>query len=271
MDRDRTKQALIVRHVPREGLAGYKAPLEAAGYAIERLDVCDPAFHAADFLSPDLVVLMGGPMGVYERSQHPWIAHEIERIAERLEYGLPTLGVCFGAQLIAAALGSDVYAGAVKEIGFAPLNLTGAGRSTAVAHLDRVPVLHWHGDTFDLPKGTELLASTGAYAHQGFRRGRNLLALQFHAEMGVDARIGDWIAESHINLERIGLTPDELRVLYATHGPRAVEAGQRMIGAWLEQLDCGSALPWMGGGGHLVELSGIEPLTSSLRTTRSPN
>lgn len=262
MDRNLPKQALIVRHVPREGLAGYKAPLEAAGYAIDRLDVCDRAFGTADFLSPDLVVLMGGPMGVYESAQHPWIAHEIERVAERLEYGLPTLGVCFGAQLIAAAMGSDVYTGPVKEIGFGALELTEAGRESAVAHLDGVPVLHWHGDTFDLPRGTELLASSAAYRHQGFRRGRNLLALQFHAEMGVDPRIEDWIGESEHCLDRIGITPAALRAHYAEHGPRAVDAGQRMIAAWLDQLDWGVAASWAGNANPLVELSGIEPLTS---------
>jgi GMP synthase (glutamine-hydrolysing) len=222
--------------VPREGLAGYRAPIEAAGYALDRLDVCDPKFADADFLTPDLVILMGGPMGVYEGFRHPWIPHEIERVAERLEHGLPTLGVCFGAQLIAAALGADVYAGPRQEIGFAPLTLTDAGRSSALAHLDAVPVLHWHGDTFDLPRDTELLASTDSYRHQGFRRGGHLLALQFHAEMGVDPRIEEWIAESTDSLEQLGFAGEELRDHYAAHGPAAVTAGQRMVADWIAQL-----------------------------------
>ncbi len=225
-----------MRHVPREGLAGYRAPIEAAGYQLDRLDVCDPAFADADFLSPDLVILMGGPMGVYEGFRHSWIPHEIERVAERLEHGLPTLGVCFGAQLIAAALGADVYAGPAKEIGFAPLTLTEAGRASALAHLDEVPVLHWHGDTFDLPRGTELLASTDRYHHQGFRRGDHLLALQFHAEMGVDPRLDEWIGESADSLESQGIAGDVLRDHYRSHGPGAVAAGQRMIADWIDGL-----------------------------------
>ena len=237
MPRNANKRALIVRHVPREGLAGYCAPLEAAGYAIERLDVGDPAFGSADFLGPDLVILMGGPMGVYERSQHPWIAHEIERVAERLDHDLPTLGVCLGAQVIAAALGSDVYAGPAKEIGFAPLALTGTGRAAPTSHLDGVPVLHWHGDTFDLPNGTELLASTEKFERQAFRRGDTLLALQFHAEMGIDPRIEEWIAESPDTLDTLGLSAEAMRHQYAVHGPRAARAGQDMIGAWLTRLD----------------------------------
>lgn len=237
MSRHFTKHALVVRHVPREGLAGFGAPIEDAGYQVDRLDVCDPAFAQADFLAPDLVILMGGPIAVYQGFQHDWIPHEIERVAERLEHGLPTLGVCFGAQLIAAALGADVYAGPAQEIGFAPLTLTDAGRRSPVAHLDSVPILHWHGDTFDLPRDTELLASTELYRHQAFRRERHLLGLQFHAEMGLDPRIDEWIDESADSLSELGVAGDDLQKDYTARGPHAVSAGQTMIAAWLAGLD----------------------------------
>ena len=237
MSRSFPKQALVVRHGPREGLAGYRAPIEQAGYQLDCLDVCDPAFAQADFLAPDLVILMGGPMGVYEGFQHGWIPHEIERVAERLEHGLPTLGVCFGAQIIAAALGADVYAGPAQEIGFAPLTLTDAGRRSPVAHLDDVPVLHWHGDTFDLPRNAELLASTDVYGHQAFRRGPHLLALQFHAEMGLDLRVGEWIEESAKSLEEQGVAVDVMQRDYRERGPQAVAAGQAMIADWIAGLD----------------------------------
>ena len=81
------KTALVIRHTPVEGVAGFRAPIEAAGYAIDRIDVTDPAFPDQDFISPDLLVMMGGPMAVYERAEHPWIAHEIERIA-RIDFVL---------------------------------------------------------------------------------------------------------------------------------------------------------------------------------------
>lgn len=231
------KRGLIIRHVPHEGLAGYRTPIEAAGYELDRIDVCGPAFAEADFMSPDLLILMGGPMGVYERYAYPWIDHEIERVAERLEHNLPTLGICFGAQLIAAALGAEIYAGPVKEIGFGQLTLTEAGRSSPVAHLADVPVLHWHGDTFDLPPGTELLASTETYPHQAFRRGRTLLALQCHAEMGTDPRIDEWIADSIDYLSEAGICPKALRSEYDVTGPISENAGQRMIAEWLGQLE----------------------------------
>ncbi|MBB5686217.1 glutamine amidotransferase [Sphingobium boeckii] len=231
-----SKTALIVRHVPYEGIAGFRDPVEQAGYEISRIDVCDPAFSDADLVSPDLVILMGGPMGVYERAKNPWIAHEIERLAERLEADRPTLGVCLGAQMVAAALGADVYPGPAKEIGFHPIALTDHGAGTPLAHLEDMPVLHWHGDTFDLPAHTEWLARSARYPHQAFRRGSSLLALQFHAEMGIDPRIDAWIESSHESLDALGLCPRALRREYDERGPAVVSAGQAMIGAWLEGL-----------------------------------
>lgn len=231
------RRGLIIRHVPYEGLAGYRFPIEAAGFKLDRIDVCGPEFAEADFLTPDLLILMGGPMGVYESEAHPWIAHEIDRVAERLANDLPTLGICFGAQLVAAALGANIYPGPAKEVGFGQLTITEAGRATPVAHLSDVPVLHWHGDTFDLPHGTELLASTESYPNQIFRRGKSLLALQCHAEMGTDPRIDAWIAESADDLSKAGICPKALRSEYDVTGPISENAGQRMIAAWLEELE----------------------------------
>ena len=228
------KSALIIRHVPREGVAGFRAPIEAAGYVIDRVDVDDQDFHALDLVSPDLVVMMGGPMGVYEREAHPWISCQLKLLARRLAADRPTLGVCFGAQMIAAALGAEVYAGPVKEIGFGPVTI----HDTAgpLRHLADVPVLHWHGDTFTLPEGAELLASSSLYQHQAFRKGRNVLALQFHAEMGEDERFEHWLANDAADIAEVGETAERLRAAHAVKGPVAVAAGRAMIGEWLAGL-----------------------------------
>jgi len=231
------KKALIVRHVPREGAAGYLQPIEAAGFEIERIDVASPDFLDADLCTPDLLIMMGGPMGVYEQDIHPWIPHQIEKLAARLEQDLPTLGVCLGSQMIAAALGARVYPGGFMELGFAPVALNGAGADSPLRHLDGVPVLHWHSDTFELPAGVDLLASTQAYAHQAFRRGRNLLALQFHAEMGEDPRFEDWLTHFWADLDIAKQCGMALRQDHADHGPGAVAAGRAMIGEWLAGLD----------------------------------
>ena len=229
------KRALVIRHVVHEGLAGYRAPIERAGYAVERVAACQTDFAALDLVSPDLLVVMGGPMGVYETEAHPWIADEIAAIAARLEADRPTLGVCLGSQMLAAALGARVYAGPVREVGFAPVTLSEAAPGSPLRHVADVDVLHWHGDTFDLPAGTELLASTSAYANQAFRRGDKLLALQFHAEMGEDPRFHAWM-EDEDYIRGAGVDPAALQNDHDRLGPPAVRAGERMIADWLARL-----------------------------------
>lgn len=227
------KTALIVRHVPREGAAGFLQPIEAAGYRIERIDVASADFAAVDLCAPDLLIMMGGPMGVYEQDRHPWIAVQVAKLAQRLANDRPTLGVCLGSQMIAAALGARVYPGPHIELGFAPVTVNAAGAASPLRHVDGVPVLHWHSDTFDLPEGVELLGSTSRYAHQAFRRGRNLLALQFHAEMGEDPRFEEWLTHFWADLDLAGQCGIALRADHDRHGPGAVAAGRAMIGEWL--------------------------------------
>lgn len=230
------KRALIIRHVPYEGVAGYRVPIEAAGYTIDRIDVADPAFASLDLREPDLLIMMGGPMGVYEQDRFPWIGCQLKRLTMRLHADRPTLGVCFGAQMIAAALGGDVFAGPVKEVGFHPVTLLDAALDGPLRHLFNVPILHWHGDTFSLPNDAELLASSHLYEHQAFSRGRNVLALQFHAEMGNDPRFDEWIAEWPDCVQEAGGSESSLRWEHESFGPNAVAAGQAMIGEWLENL-----------------------------------
>ena len=231
------KTALIIRHVPYEGVAGFRAPIEAAGYAIDRVDVADPRFSSVDLAAPDLLIMMGGPMGVYEREAYPWITCQLGRLARRLEADRPTLGVCFGAQMMAATLGAEVFAGPVTEVGFAPVSLHARALDGPLRHIAGVPMLHWHGDTFTLPDDVELLASTPLYDHQAFRRGSNILALQFHAEMGLDPRFEAWLEGGQETMARAGTTEARLRADHDALGPGAVAAGQVMIAEWLERLE----------------------------------
>lgn len=230
------KKALIIRHVPYEGVAGYREPIEAAGYHIDRIDVADPDFATLDLCEHDLLIMMGGPMGVYEQDRHPWIGCQMRRLALRLEADLPTLGVCFGAQMIAAALGADVFPGPVKEVGFHPVRIHDHAMDGPLRHLVDVPILHWHGDTFTLPDNVELLASSHVYEHQAFRRGDRLLAVQFHAEMGQDERFNAWIEEWPESVIEAGGDEALLRAAHDLHGPGAVAAGQAMIAEWLTRL-----------------------------------
>ena len=227
--------ALVIRHTPHEGIAGFRQPIEARGYAIDRIDVTDPRFADVDFLGPDLLVMMGGPMGVYETAAHPWITCEINRIALRIAAGRPTLGVCLGAQMIAAALGARVYPGPVKEVGFGAVVIEPAGQSSPLRHLAGMSVLHWHGDTFDVPGGAEVLARTKDYV-QSFRLGDHVLALQCHPEMGEDARIEAWLAGAEDYLIEAETSAAALRADYARLGPAAVAAGRLLVADWLAGL-----------------------------------
>jgi GMP synthase (glutamine-hydrolysing) len=174
-------QTLAIRHVPFEDL-GLLGPLLAErDHEIRYVEAPTADLVKLDALAPDLLVVLGGPIGVYENDRYPFIDAEVALLTRRLAAGKPTLGICFGSQLMAKALGARVYASGVKEIGWAPVELTSEGATSCLRHL-ATAVLHWHGDTFDLPVGAVRLASTAACRNQAFRAGRHALGLQFHAE-----------------------------------------------------------------------------------------
>ena len=174
------KSALILRHLAFEDLGSFAPVLRDAGYQLQDIEAAvDPL---PDPLEPDLVVVLGGPIGVNDGAAYPCMTEERNWLAMRLAADRPTLGICLGAQLIAAALGARVAPIAEKEIGFAPLTLTPPGWAGPLAHLSDIPVLHWHGETFDLPAGAVLLASSEVCRHQAFQLGRSVIGLQFHLE-----------------------------------------------------------------------------------------
>ncbi len=173
----------ILQHVAWEGPGLIAAEAQRRGLHtdIRRLDL------GAGIPEPDEVqglIVMGGPMGVYETGKYPFLAGECSLIAELVRRDRPVLGVCLGAQLLARALGASVFPGHGPEIGFGFVELTEEGKRDALFGPDRpfVPVFHWHGDTFDLPEGSTLLASSAEYPHQAFRFASCAYGLQFHIE-----------------------------------------------------------------------------------------
>ena len=157
-----TKTCLAVRHVAFEDLGLLGRLVAARGYGVRYHDAGVQPIDAETLLAPDLLIVLGGPIGVYERDAYPFIADEVAAITGRLAADKPMLGICLGAQLMAAALGASVAPGPVKEIGWAPLTLSSAGRKSVLAPLGETPVLHWHGDNCELPAGCTHLASTRA-------------------------------------------------------------------------------------------------------------
>ena len=133
----------------------------------------------------DAIVAMGGPMSVNDEDENPWLAGEKAAIASHVRAGRPFWGSCLGAQLLASALGARVYAGPAPEVGVLAVELTAAGVDDPVlgALPPAIDTLQWHGDTFDLPEGAVLLASSPAYPNQAFRVGSTAYAVQFHVEV----------------------------------------------------------------------------------------
>lgn len=231
------RKAVAVRHVHFEDLGTFADPLHAAGFAIEYRDVGDADYLSFSPTEPDLLVMLGGPIGVYEETAYPFVADEIAMLQARLAADRPTLGLCLGAQLIARALGARVYSCGIKEIGFSPLTLSASGLASPLRHLADVSVLHWHGDTYDLPPGADLLASTPQIVQQAFMRGRKILGLQFHPEAETGAAFERWLVGHACELAAAGLSVPDLRADAQRFGPNLKRCAAAMIGEWLEQID----------------------------------
>jgi GMP synthase (glutamine-hydrolysing) len=226
--------AAVIRHVHFEDLGTLAAPLVAAGYDVLYYDV---GFHDVASLDPDLLIVLGAPVGVYEMDRYPFLATELALLEARLAAARPTLGICLGAQLIARALGARVYPSGIKEIGWAPLTLTAAGSTSPLAHLGTTPVLHWHGDTFDLPNGSTHLAATPQCANQAFAVGPHVLGMQFHPEIDAAAGIEPWLVGHAAELAGAGIDPRALRAATAAVGGGPRLASQAMMVEWLAGLD----------------------------------
>ncbi len=179
------RRLLVIQHAEAEGPGLLAAPCVEAGLELQllRTDRGETVPPLPDGYAG--VIVMGGPMGVHEADRHPHLAAEINLLTEALRRRLPVLGICLGAQLLAAAAGARVRPGPRREIGWAPIARSDAGRADPLlAELpDGAVVFHWHGDSFDLPDGATLLASSEAYAHQAFRIGSSAYGLQFHLEV----------------------------------------------------------------------------------------
>ncbi len=236
------RTCLAVRHVPFEDLGFFAEVLEARGFRIGYREAPTGDLAAAELRGCDLLVLLGGPIGVYERDVYPFLNAEIALAEERLESRKPLLGICLGSQIMAAALGADVYPGnRGKEIGWGPIALTPSGGASPLAHLapERTRVLHWHGDSFDLPKGATLLASTERYRHQAFSYGEAALALQFHPEVTAKGLEAWFVGHCAEIAATPGIDVKSLRAAALRYAPALARQGKAFFEAWLDSVGLG--------------------------------
>ncbi len=228
--------AIAIRHVPYEDLGSFAPVLQKRGIRLSYREAGIDDLGAIDAAKPDLLVVLGGPIGAYEEEVYPFLRDELRLIGQRLAADLPTLGICLGAQLMARALGARVYPGSRKEIGWSPLTLTPEGARSCLRYVapEKTKVLHWHGDTFDLPEDTVRLASTEICANQAFALGKKILALQFHAEP-LAKNLERWlIANTGEIAATPGITVPGLRANIAREAPSLEIMGPKCFAAWLD-------------------------------------
>ncbi len=179
------KRIHCFRHVSFEGLECIEDWCNAKSYPITYTDFYDPTYSLPNEDEYDVLIVIGGPMGVYEEDLHPWLQKEKKAIDAAIQHDKTILGICLGAQLIAEVLGARVYKNTEKEIGWWKVALTDEIRETALfdSFPKEIPVFQWHGDTFDLPDGTTRIGSSDICLNQGFVYKEKVVALQFHFEV----------------------------------------------------------------------------------------
>ncbi|MDA8157254.1 MAG: hypothetical protein M0Z52_12525 [Actinomycetota bacterium] len=220
-------RALVLKNTPAEGPGTIENGLNALGVPFDTVELLNGQ-KPSDAAQYSHVIMMGGPMGVYEMNQYPHLVAGAKILEEFIKAGKPALGVCLGAQMLAHALGARVYPGGRKEIGWYEVQMTAEGAKDPVFGALKVndkpvaQVFQWHGDTFDLPDGAVRLASSEIYQNQAFRFGNGVYALQFHIEV-TPAMIRDWLKDDKelmLETRKIFSFSDEV---YPAYSKRAAE------------------------------------------------
>lgn len=232
------RTVVVLSHVAFEDLGSLRELLAEREFNIETVDVATARFPLVQAEKCDLLIVLGGPIGVYDERDYPFLRDEAECIRHRLAVDKPILGICLGAQLMAAALGAHVYPGTNgAEIGWAPLVAADEETPAWFAPLltPGLAVFHWHGDTFDLPMGAVRLAGSARYANQAFTVGEHALALQFHPEVTASG-LERWYVGHACELGKVGLSAASLRADSGDHAAALEAAARRFWTLWLDQI-----------------------------------
>ncbi|MDJ0618187.1 MAG: glutamine amidotransferase [Calothrix sp. MO_192.B10] len=235
------KNVTVIRHVKNTAfghLGSLVKVLNQQNYTVTYLEPTLDNLADVDSLTPDIFVILGGPMRADDEQHYPFLIDELHLLEKRLSADLPTLGICLGAQLMARTLGSKVYRNFDKEMGWAPLELSYEGTQTCLVHLaaDQTPVLHWHRDTFELPFGAIHLASSFKCKNQAFSWGKYSLALQFHPEVTI-AGLESWVSNhTHEISQTHGVSVEKLRQETIAYSQKFETQATQFWQAWLESV-----------------------------------
>ena len=231
------KTIYAIQHLAFEDLGSLEDVFYQLGFRVRYFEAgIDDLTKALDY--EGLTIILGGPIGVYETDDYPFLQQEIDLLKVRLEKNLPTLGICLGAQLIAHALGARVYSGHEKEIGWSPLEIRFA-TNNILKPLADTSVLHWHGDTFDLPEQATLLASSQVYSNQAFQVGSNILALQFHIEVACES-LEKWLIGHTTELRHAKIDIPQLRHDNQQYAQHLEDVADLIIRNFMQQLKVSS-------------------------------
>lgn len=227
------KTIYAIQHLAFEDLGSLEDVFYQLGFRVRYFEA------GVDDLSPalnyeGLTIILGGPIGVYETEDYPFLIDEISGLRQRLKNDKPTIGICLGAQLIAHALGANVYAGEQKEIGWSELEIKNVEQNI-LSPLKNTKVLHWHGDTFDLPENATLLASSAMYPNQAFSIGKNILALQFHLEI-LEESFEKWLIGHTCEIRNAQLSIQQLRNDNYLYAQDLEQKTQNLMRSFLEYL-----------------------------------
>jgi len=226
------RTAVVFRHSPLVHLGSLEAPLVERGYEIHQVDVATQVIDPRLAAEADVLIVLGGSIGAYQEDLFPFLTTELAAIRSRLDAGTPVLGVCLGAQLMAASLGAAVYPGPSPEIGFFDID---AADDPVLEVFDK-PVLQWHGDTFDLPAGAVAVARGTNYENQAFRYGAHGLGIQFHPEVD-GGMLRQWIVDGIGDLAQNGIDARVFRANGARHADPQARRGAQMLDRWLESVE----------------------------------
>ena len=183
----------------------------------------------------DLVLVLGGPIGIYEFERYPFLKDELAIVEEVVKQETPVVGICLGAQALATVLGARVYPGTETELGWDQLILTEEGKASPPGVLEGLHVLNWHGDTFDLPAGATRLASTPITPNQAFSYGPKVLSLQFHVELP-ERDIERWLIGHTLELANNKVDLAEMRERTARYAPPTNVASHKLFNDWLDGI-----------------------------------